>query len=143
MSATDSSGTRPARILVVDDEPNNRLLLKVMLAPDGYDVVMAAAGEEALAMIALHPPDLIVLDVMMPGMDGYQVAARIKSEDATRHIPIIMLTALNDRNSMMHGLNAGAEQFLTKPVVRAELSLRVRNLLRLTEFPEPFRQPGE
>ena len=143
MSAPDSSGTRPARILVVDDEPNNRLLLTVMLAPDGYDVVTAAAGEEALAMIAQHAPDLIVLDVMMPGMDGYQVAARIKSEDATRHIPIIMLTALNDRNSMMHGLNAGAEQFLTKPVVRAELSLRVRNLLRLTESPEPFRQPGE
>ena len=143
MSAPDTSGTRPARILVVDDEPNNRLLLTVMLAPDGYDVVTAAAGEEALAMIALHPPDLIVLDVMMPGMDGYQVAARIKSGDATRHIPIIMLTALNDRNSMMHGLNAGAEQFLTKPVVRAELSLRVRNLLRLTESPEPFRQPGE
>ena len=94
-------------------------------------------------MIALHPPDLIVLDVMMPGMDGYQVAARIKSGDATRHIPIIMLTALNDRNSMMHGLNAGAEEFLTKPVVRAELSLRVRNLLRLTESPEPFKQPGE
>ena len=143
MSALDDSGTRPARILVVDDEPNNRLLLTVMLAPDGYDVVTAAAGEEALAMIAQHAPDLIVLDVMMPGMDGYQVAARIKSGDATRHIPIIMLTALNDRNSMMHGLNAGAEQFLTKPVVRAELSLRVRNLLRLTESPEPFRQPGE
>ena len=143
MSALDDSGTRPARILVVDDEPNNRLLLTVMRAPDGYDVVMAAAGEEALGMIAQHPPDLIVLDVMMPGMDGYQVAARIKSDDATRHIPIIMLTALSDRNSMMHGLNAGAEEVLTKPVVRTELSLRVRNLLRLTESPEPFKQPGE
>ena len=143
MSAPDSSGARPAVILVVDDEPNNRLLLKVMLAPEGYTVVTAAAGEEALAMIAQQPPDLVVLDVMMPGMDGYQVAARIKSEDATRHIPIIMLTALSDRNSMMHGLNAGAEEFLTKPVVRAELSLRVRNLLRLTESPEPFKQPGE
>ena len=143
MSALDDSGTRPARILVVDDEPNNRLLLKVMLTPDGYEVVTAAAGEEALALIARDPPDLIVLDVMMPGMDGYQVAARIKSDDATRHIPIIMLTALSDRNSMMHGLNAGAEEVLTKPVVRTELSLRVRNLLRLTESPEPFGQPGE
>ena len=142
MSAPDSSGARPAVILVVDDEPNNRLLLKVMLAPEGYTVVTAAAGEEALAMIAQHPPDLVVLDVMMPGMDGYQVAARIKSDDATRHSPIIMLTALSDRNSMMHGLNAGAEEFLTKPVVRAELSLRVRNLLRLTESPETLKQPG-
>ncbi len=142
MSAPDNGDMRPARILVVDDEPNNRLLLKVMLAPDGYEVLTAANGEEALAMITQQQPDLVVLDVMMPGMDGYQVAARIKSEDTTRHIPIIMLTALNDRNSMMHGLNAGAEEFLTKPVVRAELSLRVRNLLRLTESPESLKQPG-
>ena len=143
MSAPEDDGARQARILVVDDEPNNRLLLKVMLAPDGYAVDTAATGEEALAMIAQQMPDLVVLDVMMPGMDGYQVAARIKSADASRHIPIIMLTALNDRNSMMHGLNAGAEEFLTKPVVRAELSVRVRNLLRLKESPEPLKPPGE
>ena len=126
-------GTRRARILVVDDEPNNRVLLQVMLSPDGYEVLTAASGSEALAMIADHPPDLVILDVMMPGMDGYQVANRIKSNAATVQIPIIMLTALSDRNSMMHGLNAGAEEFLTKPVVRAELSVRVRNLLRLTD----------
>lgn len=128
-------GTRRTRILVVDDEPNNRVLLQVMLSPDGYEVLTAASGTEALGMIADHPPDLIILDVMMPGMDGYQVASRIKSDAATMQIPIIMLTALSDRNSMMHGLNAGAEEFLTKPVVRAELSVRVRNLLRLTDEP--------
>ena len=143
MTTANNDGARQARILVVDDEPNNRLLLEVMLEPDGYAVVTAAGGEEALAMIAQNPPDLVVLDVMMPGMDGYQVAARIKSETATRHIPIIMLTALNDRNSMMHGLNAGAEEFLAKPVVRAELSLRVRNLLRLTESAEPLKPADE
>ena len=131
----EAHGVRRPRILVVDDEPNNRLLFQVMLAADGYDVVTANAGDEALVMIAQHPPDLIILDVMMPGLDGYQVAARIKSDPATVQIPIIMLTALSDRNSMMHGLNAGAEEFLTKPVVRAELSVRVRNLLRLTDDP--------
>ena len=133
MTELIDQSTRSARILIVDDEPNNRVLLQVMLANDGYEIVTASAGNEALELVEKLPPDLIVLDVMMPGMDGYQVAARIKTNPATRHIPIIMLTALSDRNSMMHGLNAGAEEFLTKPVVRAELSVRVKNLLRLTE----------
>ena len=133
MTESPSEAARRARILIVDDEPNNRLLLQVMLANDGYDIVTASAGAEALELVEQLPPDLIVLDVMMPGMDGYQVAARIKTNPATRNIPVIMLTALSDKNSMMHGLNAGAEEFLTKPVVRAELSVRVKNLLRLTE----------
>ena len=133
MTESPTEAARRARILIVDDDANNRLLLQVMLANDGYEIVTASAGSEALALVEQLPPDLIVLDVMMPGMDGYQVAARIKNNPATRHIPVIMLTALSDRNSMMHGLNAGAEEFLTKPVVRAELSVRVKNLLRLTE----------
>ena len=133
MTAALDDAARRARILIVDDDANNRLLLQVMLANEGYEIVTASAGTEALDLVQQLPPDLIVLDVMMPGMDGYQVAARIKTNPATRHIPVIMLTALSDKNSMMHGLNAGAEEFLTKPVVRAELSVRVKNLLRLTE----------
>ena len=119
----------PARILIVDDDPHNRQLLEVMLAPEGYQIVTAATGEDALAIVAQQPPDLILLDVMMPGMDGYQVVARIKSNLATQHIRVLMLSALSDRNSRMHGLSAGAEDFLTKPVNRAELCARVRNLL--------------
>ena len=133
MTAALDDAARRARILIVDDDANNRLLLQVMLANEGYEIVTASAGTEALDLVEQLPPDLIVLDVMMPGMDGYQVATRIKANPATRHIPVIMLTALSDKNSMMHGLNAGAEEFLTKPVVRAELSVRVKNLLRLTE----------
>ena len=105
-----------------------------MLAPEGFLLQTAASGEEALAMVAQQPPDLILLDIMMPGMDGYQVAARIKGNPATKNIPVIMVTALDDRDARMLGLSAGAEDFLTKPVDRAELCVRVRNLLRLKAY---------
>ena len=85
-------------------------------------------------MVAQQPPDLILLDIMMPGMDGYQVAGKIKGNLATKNIPVIMVTALDDRNARMLGLSAGAEDFLTKPVDRAELCVRVRNLLRLKAY---------
>jgi len=124
----------PACVLIVDDERHNRELLEVMLKPEGFLLLSAANGEEALAIMSRQPPDLILLDVMMPGMDGYEVARRIKSDPDTKSIPIIMLTALNDRNARMLGLNAGAEDFLTKPVDRAELSVRVRNLLRIKAY---------
>ena len=133
MTAQPTASASPARILIVDDDRHNRLLLEVMLAPDGYAIVSAPTGEEALVMVTQQPPDLILLDVMMPGMDGYQVVARIKSNPATKHIPVIMLSALDDRNSRMHGLSAGAEDFLTKPVNRVELCTRVRALLRPPE----------
>ena len=130
----DVIADHPARILIVDDERHNRQLLEVMLAPEGFLLLTAASGEEALAMVAQQPPDLILLDIMMPGMDGYQVAAKIKGNLATKNIPVIMVTALDDRNARMLGLSAGAEDFLTKPVDRAELCVRVRNLLRLKAY---------
>jgi two-component system cell cycle sensor histidine kinase/response regulator CckA len=133
---------RPARVLIVDDERHNRQLLEVMLAPEQLVLETAASGEEALAKIAAHPPDLVLLDVMMPGMDGYTVAERIKSAAATRHIPIIMVTALDDRDARILGLNAGAEDFLVKPVDRAELQVRVRNLLRLKAYGDYHDQYG-
>ena len=125
---------RPACILIVDDERRNRELLEIMLKPEGFLLLSAATGEEALAIISRQPPDLILLDVMMPGMDGYEVAGKIKSDPDTKSIPVIMLTALDDRNARMLGLTAGAEDFLTKPVDRAELSVRVRNLLRIKAY---------
>jgi CheY-like chemotaxis protein len=122
---------RLARVLIVDDEALNRQLLKAMLEPEGYLLMSAASGEEALALIARQPPDLILLDIKMPGLDGCQMAARITGNPATKHIPIIMVTALDDRDTMMIGLRAGAENFLTKPVDRAELCIRVKNVLRV------------
>jgi len=131
---------RPARVLIVDDERQNRQLLEVMLAPEDYLLLTASNGEEALAAVAAESPDLILLDVMMPGMDGYQVAKKIKGDPVTQKIPIIMVTALHDRDAMMMGLAAGAEDFLTKPVHRGELCMRVKNLVRLKAYGDYFDQ---
>jgi diguanylate cyclase (GGDEF)-like protein/PAS domain S-box-containing protein len=120
-----------ATILIVDDEIQNRKLLEALLRPEGYLTVSVASGEEALALVAERAPDLILLDIMMPGMDGYEVANVLKASSETSHIPIIMVTASVGRESRLAGLNAGAEDFLNKPVDRGELWLRVRNLLRL------------
>ncbi len=123
-----------ARILVVDDEANDRQLLEVLLAAEGFTIMTASSGAEALSIIAQTPPDLILLDVMMPDMDGYQVAEAIKSDRSILPIPIVMITVLDDREAMMRALAVGVEDFLIKPVHRAELYMRVRNLLRLKEY---------
>jgi len=130
---------RNAQILIVDDEIQNRKLLELLLRSDGYQTRSASSGEDALASIEQSAPDLILLDIMMPGVDGFQVASILKAEAATAAIPIIMVTALIDQPSRLAGLNAGVEEFLTKPVDRAELSIRVRNLLRLKTLSDLLR----
>ena len=141
----DQGGTagtvaRPgATILIVDDEFQNRKLLEALLTPEGYLTLSVSNGDEALASIAQRAPDLILLDVMMPGKDGYQVASILKASHATASIPIIMLTAQDDHAARLAGLNAGAEDFLTKPVDRVELWLRVRNMLRLKALSDFFQ----
>jgi signal transduction histidine kinase len=121
----------PPRILIVDDALPDGQLVGIMLASEGYQLQIARSGAEALAQVAKEPPDLILLDVLMNGLDGYHVASALKADSATRDIPIIMLTALDDREARLKGLNCGAEDFLTKPLDCAELRVRVRNLLRL------------
>ncbi|HMF86852.1 MAG TPA: response regulator, partial [Gemmatimonadaceae bacterium] len=130
---------RPACVLIVDDERANRDLLKVMLAPEGLLLLTASSGEEALALLAHQAPDLILLDVMMPGMDGYEVAGKIKGNPATSSVPIIMVTAMDDHKARLLGLNAGVEDFLTKPLDRAELRVRVNNLLKLKMYGDKLR----
>jgi len=123
-----------ATLLIIDDELHVQKLLRLVLNKEGYRTLAARSGAQALAMIDKNPPDLILLDVMMPGMDGYEVARRLKANKMTANIPIIMLTALDDHSARVQGLEAGAEEFLSKPVETGELCLRVRNLLRLKAF---------
>jgi diguanylate cyclase (GGDEF)-like protein len=132
-----------ATILIVDDELPNRKLLEALLRPEGYLTVCAASGAEALDLIAADAPDLILLDVMMPLMDGFEVVALLKANPATSSIPVIMITAHIDRGARVAGLSAGAEEFLTKPVDRIELWLRVRNLLRLKAFADFLRDHAQ
>ncbi|OUM07509.1 two-component system response regulator [Pseudomonas syringae] len=127
--------TQPAAtILIVDDDVHVRDLLEVLLRNQGYETLTAESGEHALAIIDKRAPDLILLDIMMPGMDGYEVASQLKARKGTANIPIIMLSALDEHSARLSGLEAGAEEYLNKPVDSAELWLRVRNLLRLKAF---------
>jgi diguanylate cyclase (GGDEF)-like protein len=133
---------QPATVLVVDDEPRNRKLLEALLQAEGYLTRTAQDGQAALEDVLAHPPDLVLLDVMMPGMDGLEVARALKAQVSSASIPIIMLTAQVDRQSRLAGLSAGAEEFLTKPVDRSELYLRVRNLLRLKDLSDALEAQG-
>jgi len=120
-----------ARILVVDDIKANVKLLEAKLKAEYYDVLTAADGEEALAMIQEASPDIVLLDVMMPGMDGFEVCRRIRGDKKTAHIPVVMVTALDQTEDRVTGLEAGADDFLTKPVNDTALYARVKSLVRL------------
>jgi CheY-like chemotaxis protein len=129
MNTNREPSARPLRILIVDDEPDNRELLQIVLNWDGFTTLTAASGEEALASMAEQPPDLVLLDLMMPGLDGCQVTARIKQNLATRHIPVMVISAMNDHATRLRVLGAGAEAFISKPIDRCELCQRVRTIL--------------
>jgi len=119
------------RILVVDDAPVNRKLLADLLSVKGYAVTTAASGAEALREIACQPPDLVLLDVMMPGMSGYEVCRAVRENQATALLPVVLVTALDPAEERVKGLEAGADDFLSKPIHQAELLARVRSLLRI------------
>ena len=120
-----------ARILVVDDVPTNAKLLEARLTADYYDVLVAQDGVEALRIIHDEQPDIVLLDVMMPGMNGFEVCRRIKSNPKSQHIPVVMVTALDQAEDRIKGLEAGADDFLTKPVNDIALMARVKSLVRL------------
>ena len=121
----------PARILVVDDVADNVEILRMRLSTLGYDVVEANDGEEALASIAADPPDLILLDVMMPKIDGLEVVRRLKADKSLPFIPVIMVTAKTTPKDVVAGLEAGADDYLTKPIDHGALIARVRSMLRI------------
>jgi class 3 adenylate cyclase/CheY-like chemotaxis protein len=121
----------PPRLLVVDDTPANLKLLADLLGAKGYGVVTAAAGPEALEKVEKERPDLVLLDVMMPGMSGYEVCRKIRESPATAMLPVVMVTALDPAQERVKGIEAGADDFLMKPINQQELLARVRSLLRI------------
>jgi signal transduction histidine kinase len=121
-------------VLLVDDEPRNVRLLEGMLYAEPYELLVAHSGTEALETIARQLPDLILLDVMMPGLSGFEVCKRIKSDPAYRMIPVVMVTALSDVEDRIEAMQAGADDFLSKPIDAAELIVRVRSLLRIRQL---------
>jgi signal transduction histidine kinase len=135
--ALSASSVTLKRVLIVDDEPSSREILRVQLQADDIDVVEVGSGVEALQRMPELAPDVILLDVMMPEMDGYIVCARLKQSISYRHIPVILLTTLDSVADRVRGLEAGADEFITKPVARMELQARVRTMLRIkTQYDE-------
>lgn len=120
-----------SRVLIADDIQQNRELLEAYLADEGYEILMASDGQQTMQLVDKHQPDLILLDIMMPRMSGYEVCSQIKSDPARRGIMVLIVTALNEAGDIEKAVNAGCDDFLTKPVNRLELRTRVRSLLRV------------
>jgi adenylate cyclase len=131
---------RRRRILAVDDNKQNLVLVEKALTNAHYEVLTAQDGTSALSVIDSAAPDLVLLDVMMPGMSGYEVCQRIRANEATRLLPVVMLTALSDVADRVHGIEAGADDFLSKPFNREELLTRVRSLLRIKALHDDLEQ---
>lgn len=121
-------------VLIVDDIAGNARLIEALLAPDGHSVRTAGNGAEALRLVLAEPPDLVLMDVMMPEVDGFEACRELKRHPVTRLIPVVLVTSLNDSASRIRGIDAGADDFLTKPFNPHELRARVRSLLRIKRY---------
>ncbi|MBI4379670.1 MAG: response regulator [candidate division NC10 bacterium] len=130
------------RLLIVDDHAQNVELLTALMEAEGYEVISAADGLEALAHVAAIPPDLILLDIMMPKLDGYAVCRQLKANPETRLVPVVLLTALDAEDARILGIEVGADDFLAKPFSQAELKARVRSLLKLKTFTDELEHAG-
>jgi putative two-component system response regulator len=138
-----ASDTDHPKVLVVDDHPSSRMTATALLSVEGYEVLEAESGVAALECIAETDPDLILLDVMMPEMDGYEVCRRLKQDEQTRLTPVVFVTALNDRRARLRGIEVGGDDFLSKPFDQLELSARVRSLIRQKRLNEDLDHAGQ
>ncbi|HEY3555170.1 MAG TPA: response regulator, partial [Casimicrobiaceae bacterium] len=145
VQATAATGTnrRAPKVLVVDDTPVNVKLLGDLLGVKGYAVTTAQNGEEALAKLADDVPDIVLLDVMMPGLSGYDVCRRIREDSRTALLPVVMVTSLDPQQERIHGIEAGADDFLSKPINQPELFARVRSLLRIKALQDEVHRQAE
>jgi class 3 adenylate cyclase len=132
-----------AKVLVVDDTPLNVKLLTDLLGVKGYAVVAATNGEDALVKLALEKPDLVLLDIMMPGLSGYDVCRKIRADPATALLPVVLVTSLDPQQERVHGIEAGADDFLSKPINQPELFARVRSLLRVKALQDEVMRQAE
>jgi class 3 adenylate cyclase len=132
-----------AKVLVVDDTPANVKLLSDLLTVKGYAVVTAVNGEEGLAKVAAEAPDLVLLDVMMPGLSGYDVCRRLRADPATALLPVVLVTSLDPQQERVKGIEAGADDFLSKPINQPELFARVRSLLRVKSLQDEVLRQAE
>jgi putative two-component system response regulator len=132
--------TTTARVLVADDDDRLRRIMQIRLGAMGYEVILAVDGEDAIATAVRDLPDLILIDAMMPKMDGFTAARRLKASPATGHIPIVMVTALGEVHDRVRALEAGIDDFLTKPVDTSELTSRVRTLLKIKAHDDEMRR---
>ena len=135
--------TAAAKVLVVDDTPANVKLLADLLAVKGFAVATAVNGEDALGKVASETPDIVLLDVMMPGLSGYDVCRRIRAEPATALLPVVLVTSLDPQGERLKGIEAGADDFLSKPINQAELFARVRSLLRVKALQDEVRRQAD
>lgn len=133
-----STSVKP-KILVVDDEPYNQKLMEAILVPMGYEVWLAQDGEEALQKVRDYSPDVILLDVMMPRLNGFEVARALKSDPVTKIIPVVMVTALNEVEDRVKAMDAGADDFIAKPVDKTEVRARVSSLLKVKAYNDYMR----
>ena len=138
-AAVELAAAEVSRVLIVDDNEINRRLLAVMLRKERYTLFSAANGEQALAMVGAEPPDLILLDIMMPGKDGYQVCAELKADPRTERVPVIFLSALSEISDKIKGLELGAVDYITKPFDHGEVLARVRSQLKIQRLANELR----
>jgi signal transduction histidine kinase len=134
VSSAPAPPSAPPRVLIADDDPASRNTIAALLTPAGYRIRFASNGEEALACVEEELPDLVLLDVMMPGVDGFEVCRRLRACLHAEYVPIILVTALDGRKDIVRGLEAGADDFLPKPVYGAELRARCANLLKVRAY---------
>ena len=133
----------PAKVLIVDDFETNIIIMESFLLPEGYQILKASNGIEALKLVKDENPDLILLDVMMPGISGFEVSERIKSNEKTKMIPIVIVTAMSDKEARVQALEAGADDFIMKPINRIELKTRVHSMMRIKKQYELLQQKSK